>query len=264
MKLVWLVFFLMTAFIALLGSLLVERSTHTNHAMIETAGALSEQLKQQDEKLALAQTQLQQVSQQLADIKQAQPEPATQAAEIQTQLREDRAKQAALQKESMRLTAWSQKLKNEKLRIEKSQQNLEAAKRQIDADEKILDLEILTSVVESRVQKKLNAIATANATSNTKPVSETQVALKGADLHGEAPYVAPAAPVVPVTHSDNKSTSEIMGRKAELIENRKKLATQQQTLNEDKRKLSKELAQLNLQQQAHAKAMKDSSAGVSQ
>ena len=262
MKLVWLVFFLMTAFMALLGSLLVEKSTHTSHAMIETAGALSEQLKQQDEKLALAQTQLEQVTQQLADIKQSQPETAIQPAVIQSKLREDRAKQTALQQESTRLTKWSDKLKSEKLRIQTSQQQIETAKRQVDADEKLLDLEILTSVIENRVQKKLNAITAANSQASAKPAPEAQVALKGADVFGETPYVAPAPPVVQVAHADTKSTSEIMARKAELIETRKKLATQQQVLDDDKRKLAKELVQLNIQQLAHAKALKESSLGA--
>jgi len=262
MKLVWLVFFLMTAFMALLGSLLVEKSTHTSHAMIETAGALSEQLKQQDEKLALAQTQLEQVTQQLADIKQSKPEAAVQPAVIQSKLREDRTRQAALQQETLRLTKWSDKLNSEKLRIQNSQQQIEAAKRQVDADEKLLDLEILTSVIENRVQKKINAITAANSQASAKPAPEAQVALKGADLFGETPYVAPAPPVVQVTHTDTKPNSDIIARKNDLTESRKKLVTQQQALDDDKRNLAKELAQLNLQQQVHAKALKRSSLGA--
>jgi hypothetical protein len=256
MKLVWLVFFLMSAFIALLGSLLVERSTHSTNAMVETTAALSEQLRQQSEKLSIAQTQLQQVTQQLADIKQAQPVVADQAPDIQSQLREDRAKQAALTQETLRLKKWAEKIKNEKLRIQTSQQQIQASKRQIDVDEKLLDLEILTSVVESRVQKRLTAI---NAQSNHQSTPETAVALKGADVFGEVPYVPPAVQVV---HTDTKSTAEIMARKVNLQESRKKLASHQHALDEDKRKLAKESAQLHLQQQAHAKALKDFSVGA--
>jgi hypothetical protein len=88
------------------------------------------------------------------------------------------------------------------------------------------------------------------------------VALKGADVFGETPYVAPAPPVVQVAHTDTKPNSDIIARKNDLIESRKKLVTQQQALDDDKRNLAKELAQLNLQQQVHAKALKRSSLGA--
>jgi len=265
MKLVWLVGLLMTAFIAFLGSLLVEKSTHTTHAMVETTEVLTEQLRQQDEKLALAQSQLEQVSQQLAVIQQAQPDPAVQSVVIQSQLREDRAKQMALQQETVRLSKWNEKLKAEKSRIQAVQQQIDASKRQVEADDKLLDLEILTSVVESRVQKKLNAIASAQPPVNTKPVSDAPVVLRGADQFGEAPYSPPpnpAPPAIQVSHTDtSKTTSEIMARKAELVEVRKKLSSQQLALDEDKRKLEKEFALLNLQNQAHAKSIKNSALG---
>jgi hypothetical protein len=52
-----------------------------------------------------------------------------------------------------------------------------------------------------------------------------------------------------------------MARKAELVEVRKKLSSQQLALDEDKRKLEKEFALLNLQNQAHAKSIKNSALG---
>jgi hypothetical protein len=53
-----------------------------------------------------------------------------------------------------------------------------------------------------------------------------------------------------------------MARKVNLQEARKKIASHQHALDEDKRKLAKESAQLHLKQQAHAKALKDFSVGA--
>ena len=58
MRMAWLVFFLMTALMASLGALLLDRTASTTTNMLQSSESLKVQLRQQDEKLQTAQTKL--------------------------------------------------------------------------------------------------------------------------------------------------------------------------------------------------------------
>lgn len=257
MRLAWLVFFLMTALMASLAAVLLDRSASTTTHMMQSSASLKQQLQQQDEKLQTAQAQLHELSQQLTQMEAAAQKPAALSEQIQIHLREDREKQARLQKEGARLAAWKDKINAEKLRLQNAQTQLDAARRQLDIDEKLVDLDLLTAIVESRVQKKIQAHAPASNAGNAKPAAEPAGPAKGADLYGEAPYVPTPAPVsLPVAHTDNKPGADVLARKAALTEEKKKLQAKQQQLNEDKKKWAQSLVLYEQQRQAHALAVK--------
>ena len=260
MRMAWLVFFLMTALMASLGALLLDRTASTTTNMLQSSESLKVQLRQQDEKLQTAQTKLHELSQQLTQIEEAASKPAAMSEQIQTQLREDRERHAKLQKEAARLSKWKETIAAEKTRIQKEQSQLDTAKRQLEIEEKLVDLDILTAIVESRVQKKIQASAQSVNAANPKPAVEPAGPLKGANQFGEAPYVpAAAAPVtVQVAHTDNKAGSEVLARKSALTDEKKKWLAKQQQLNGDKKKLAKSQAMYATQQQAHVQAVKSS------
>ena len=260
MRMAWLVFFLMTALTASLGALLLDQSASTTTNMLQSSESLKEQLRQQDEKLHTAQTKLHEISQQLTQMEEAASKPAAISEQIQTQLKEDREKQAQLQKEAARLIKWKEKNNAEKLRIQTEQSQIDAAKRQLEIDEKLVDLDILTAIVESRVQKKIQASAQSVNAANPKPAPEPAAPMKGADQFGEAPYVpAAAAPVtVQVAHTDSKAGSEVLARKNMLTEEKKKWLAKQQQLNSDKKKLAQSQALYEKQQLAYVQAVKSS------
>lgn len=262
MRMAWLVFFLMTALMASLAALLLDQTASTTTHMLQSSDALKTQLRQQEEKLSTAQQKLQQISQQLTQMEEAASKPEVISEQIQSQLRADREKQAQLQKEAVRLAKLKETIQAEKLRLHNEQKQLDATKRQIEIDEKLIDLDILTAIVESRIQKKIQTSAqSVNAANpNPKPTAEPAGPLKGADQFGEAPYSPPAvAPVtVQVAHTDNKSGSELLARKNSLTEEKKKLLAKQKQLNEDKNKWTKSQALYEKQQQAYVQMVKSS------
>ena len=262
MRMAWLVFFLMTALMASLAALLLDQTASTTTHMLQSSDALKTQLRQQEEKLSTAQQKLQQISQQLTQMEEAASKPEVISEQIQSQLRADREKQAKLQKEGVRLAKLKETIQAEKLRLHNEQTQLDAAKRQIEIDEKLIDLDILTAIVESRIQKKIQTSAqSVNAANpNPKPTAEPAGPLKGADQFGEAPYSPPAvAPVtVQVAHTDSKSGSELLARKNSLTEEKKKLLAKQKQLNEDKNKWTKSQALYEKQQQAYVQMVKSS------
>ena len=260
MRMAWLVFFLMTALMASLAALLLDQTASTTTHMLQSSDALKTQLRQQEEKLSTAQQKLQQISQQLTQMEEAASKPEVISEQIQSQLRADREKQAQLQKEGVRLAKLKETIQAEKLRLHNEQKQLDATKRQIEIDEKLIDLDILTAIVESRIQKKIQTSAQSVNAANPKPTAEPVGPLKGADQFGEAPYSPPAvAPVtVQVAHADSKSGSELLARKNSLTEEKKKLLAKQKQLNEDKNKWTKSQALYEKQQQAYVQMVKSS------
>ena len=260
MRMAWLVFFLMTALMASMGALLLDRSASTTTNMLQSSGELKVQLRQQEEKLLTAQSKLHELSQQLTLMEEVASKPEAISAQIQSQLRADREKQLQLQKEGVRLAKWKEKNNAEKLRIQTAQTHWNAAKRQLEIEEKLIDLDILTAIVESRVQRKIQASAQSVNAVSQKPVADHAGPLKGADQFGEASYVpVAAAPVaVQVVHADNKSSAEMLARKSALTEEKKKLAISNQKLNLDKKKLAQSQALLHKHQQAYVQSVKSS------
>ncbi len=260
MKMAWLVFFLMTALMASLGALLLDRSASSTTNMLKSSDALKAQLRQQEEKLLTAQSKLHELSQQLKHMEEVTNKPEAISAQIQSQLRTDREKQSQLQKEGVRLAKWKEKINAEKLRIQTAQTQWNAAKRQLEIEAKLIDLDILTAIVESRVQRKIQASAQSLNAASQKPVADHAGPLKGADQFGETPYVpvatAPAA--VQVVHADNKSSAEMLARKTALTEENKKLAINYQQFNLDKKKLAQSQALFQKQQQAYEQSVKSS------
>lgn len=245
---------------ASMGALLLDRSASTTTNILQSSDALKAQLRQQEEKLITAQSKLHELSQQLTHMEEVAKKPDDISAQIQSQLRADREKQLQLQKEGVRLAKWKEKINAEKSRIQAAQAQWNAAKRQLEIEEKLIDLDILTAIVESRVQKKIQASAQSVNAANQKPVADHAGPLKGADQFGEAPYVpvanAPAA--VQVVHADNKSSAEMLARKTALTDEKKKLAINNQQLNLDKKKLAQSQALLQKQQQAYLQSVKSS------
>lgn len=275
MKLASLVFFVMLALMALLGSVLLDQSAQTTRELAQITQTTNRQLMDQQEQLALAKSQLQAVTQELTQLKQTQvsqtpqtPASAQPAVEShdkeQSVLRKQEARKAHWEKESVRLSGLEEALKLEKSRIQKTQLQIDAEKQQLDSDEKSLDLEMLAAVLENRLQKKLNAMVPANTAAAPSVQSQSNAVAKGADQYGEVPYRPTPVSVQPVQapQADNHALAQITARKNSLLEDRKKLWARQRALDEDKQKLTQATEQLKNQRLALASAMK--TAGVKQ
>ena len=237
MKIAWL----LTALIALLGSVLIFESSESFRQMSHVIETMRNQIQNQNEQLILAQTQLKAVSQELDDLKQTQTSTKSSSiqSDVQEALRLEREKQVAERDELVRQTKMKELIKAEKERIQKTQLHIENAKRRIDAEEKAIDFEILKAIVENSVQKSLNAKALNDA---------ANAPLKGVDRYGESTF-DPATMTSSVAHKDGANSTNAMSRKIALAEERKKIAVQQHTLDEDKQKLSKSIALYKQQQQ---------------
>ena len=139
------------------------------------------------------------------------------------------------------------KFKTEKVRIQKLQSQIDLAKQQLDLADKNLEVEILTSVVESSVQKKMDNFSQSTAMANSKAMLEmSKASLKGADRFGELPYREPVAsqPSQDASKEAGSIPQSLAAKKSALQEDRKKLWAQQRTLDEDKRKLASNMAAL--------------------
>jgi type III secretory pathway component EscV len=244
MKIASLVFFVMLAVMALLGSVLLDQSAQTARELAQVKQELAQ----------LKQTQTSQVPQVLPKA-----EPLVQRLEKdkKTGLRNEN-----LQKEGVRLTALEESLKLEKLRIQKTQLQIDAEKQQLDTDEKSLDLEMLTAVLENRLQKRLNTLVAATTATATPVQPQSNAPVKGADQHGELPYrpVPVSVQQVQAPQADNHAVAQITARKNSVMEDRKKLWARQRSLDEDKQKLAQAAEQLKHQRLELVSAMK--TAGV--
>jgi len=240
MKVAWL----FTALFALLGSVLIFESSETFRETSDVIMVLKNRIQNQDEQLVQARSELKTLTQQLNELKEAQTNTKSSNIQLDVQeaLRLEREKQAAEQEELSRIAKMGEKIKIEKERILKTQQQLDTAKRKIDAEEKLIDFEILKAVVETSVQKNLNAKAL-NDAANTPQ--------KGADRFGESPF-DPTTMKTALVHKENTSPINALARKGNLADERKKIASQQRTLDEDKHKLSKTIAVYRQQHQLHA------------
>lgn len=240
MRVAWL----FTALIALLGSVLIFESSESSREMSDVVMVLKNRIQNQDEQLLLARSELKTLTQQLNELKEAQAsvKPNNIESDVKEALRQEREKQVAEQDELLRIAKMGEKIKAEKERIQKTQQQLDTAKRKIDAEEKLIDFEILKAVVETSVQKNLNAKAINDAANAPQ---------KGADRFGEVPFDL-ATMTTSVVHKENSSSTNAMARKVGLAEERKKIIGQQRTLDEDKLKLSKSVALYRQQHQLHA------------
>jgi len=246
MKIASLVFFVMLAVMALLGSVLLDQSAQTER-------------------------ELAQVKQELTQLKQtpaSQPPQVLPKAEPLVQ-RVEKDKKAGLrkenlQKEGVRLTALEESLKLEKSRIQKTQLQIDAEKQQLDTDEKSLDLEMLTAVLENRLQKRLNTLVAATTATATPAQPQSNAPVKGADQYGELPYrpVPVSVQQVQAPQAENNAVAQITARKNSLMEDRKKLWARQRALDEDKQKLGQAAEQLKSQRLELVSAMK--TAGVKQ
>jgi len=261
MKIASVVFFVMLALMAMLGSVLMDQSAQTARELVEVKQSLNQQLLQQQqlqqEQLAQAKSRLDTVSQELAQLKQVHKTVAQESTRSQQQIQSKAKndKQAALLTERQKTADLTEFIKQEKTRIHKAQQQIDAARQQLDADEKSLDLELLAVTLENRLQKKLNTLVTANAAQSAAVQNANNAPLKGVDQYGEAPYRPPVAPVsAQPVQSDNQAVAELTARKNSLFEERKKLWAKQRVLDEDKLRLEQSQAQLKQRQEVSAKA----------
>jgi hypothetical protein len=152
MKVEWIATFL----IALIGTFLMGLSVQTTRELSVTVETIKNRMQSQEDQLAAAKSQMNSVAGELTRIKESQAVVTQQNLQDQVQeiIRLDREKQAALQQEKSRLHKLEDKFKTEKVRIQKLQSQIDLAKQQLDIADKNLEVEILTSVVESSVQKK--------------------------------------------------------------------------------------------------------------
>ena len=279
MKIASLVFFVMLAIMALLGSVLLDQSAQTARELAQVTQSTNRQLMDQQEQLAQAKSQLQAVTQELTQLKQT---PTSQAPQVLPKIesavqRLEKDKKAGLrkenlQKEGVRLTALEESLKLEKSRIQKTQLQIDAEKQQLDTDEKSLDLEMLTAVLENRLQKRLNTLVAATTATPTSVQPQSNAPVKGADQYGELPYrpVPVSVQQVQAPQAENNAVAQITARKNSLMEDRKKLWARQRSLDEDtswplhegKQQLGQAAEQLKNQRLELASAMK--TAGVKQ
>ncbi len=245
MKVEWIATFL----IALIGTFLMGLSVQTTRELSVTVETIKNRMQSQEDQLAAAKSQMNSVAGELIRIKESQAVVTQQNLQDQVQeiIRQDREKQAALQQEKLRLLKLGDRFKTEKVRIQKLQSQIDLAKQQLDLAEKNLEVEILTSVVESSVQKKMDNFSQSTAMSNSKAMLEmSKASLKGADRFGELPYREPVAsqPSQDASKEASSITQSLAAKKSALQEERKKLWAQQRTLDEDKRKLASNMAAL--------------------
>ena len=245
MKVEWIATFL----IALIGTFLMGLSVQTTRELSVTVETIKNRMQSQEDQLAAAKSQMNSVAGELTRIKESQAVVTQQNLQDQVQeiIRQDRENQAALQQEKSRLHKLEDKFKTEKVRIQKLQSQIDLAKQQLDLADKNLEVEILTSVVESSVQKKMDNFSQSTAMANSKAMLEmSKASLKGADRFGELPYREPVASQP--SHDASKEAGSIpqslAAKKSALQEERKKLWAQQRTLDEDKRKLANNMAAL--------------------
>jgi len=255
MKVEWIATFL----IALIGTFLMGLSVQTTRDLSTTVETIKNRMQSQEDQLAATKSQMNSVAGELTRIKETQAVVTQQNLQDQVQeiIRQDREKQVALLQEKTRLRKLEDKLKTEKSRIQKLQAQIDLAKHQLDLADKNLEVEILTSVVESSVQKKMDNFSQSTAMASSKAMNEvSKASLKGADRFGETPYREPVAMQSSQdTSKDNNTTSQALtAKKSALMEERKKLWAQQRTLDEDKRKLANNMAALKQNIQASALA----------
>ena len=245
MKVEWIATFL----IALIGTFLMGLSVQTTRELSVTVETIKNRMQSQEDQLAAAKSQMNSVAGELTRIKESQAVVTQQNLQDQVQeiIRQDREKQVALQQEKLRLLKLGDKFKTEKVRIQKLQSQIDLAKQQLDLADKNLEVEILTSVVESSVQKKMDNFSQSTAMANSKAMLEmSKASLKGADRFGELPYREPVAsqPSQDASKEAGSIPQSLTAKKSALQEERKKLWAQQRTLDEDKRKLASNMAAL--------------------
>jgi len=250
MKVEWIATFL----IALVGTFLMGLSVQTTRDLSTTVEAIKNRMQSQEDQLAATKSQMNSVAGELTRIKETQAVVTQQNLQDQIQeiIRQDREKQVAVLQEKTRIRKSEEKFKIEKSRIQKLQSQIDLAKHQLDLADKNLEVDILTSVVESSVQKKMDNFSQSTALANSKAINEiSKASLKGADRFGEAPYREPVAvQSLPETYKDSNSVSQaLLAKKSALLEERKKLWAQQRTLDEDKKKLANNLFALKQQVQ---------------
>jgi hypothetical protein len=255
MKVEWIATFL----IALIGTFLMGLSVQTTRDLSTTVETMKNRMQAQEDQLAATKSQMNSVAGELTRIKETQAVVTQQNLQDQVQemIRQDREKQVALLQEKTRLRKLEDKFKTEKGRIQKLQSQIDLAKHQLDLADKNLEVEILASVVESSVQKKMENFSQSTAMANTKAMNEiSKASLKGADRFGELPYREPVAlqSSTDVSKDNNSVSQALVAKKSALLEERKKLWAQQRTLDDDKRKLASNMIAFKQQMQATTQA----------
>ena len=247
MKVEWIVTFMIT----LIGTFLMGLSVQSTRDLSAAVESIKNRIQAQEEQQASTKSQMNSVAGELIRLKETQAivSPQNLQDQVQEIIRQDREKQTALLQEKSRLRALEEKYKTEKGRIHKLQSQIDLAKQQLDLSEKNLEVEILSAVVESSVQKKIDNFSQITAMANSKAMSDiSKASLKGADRFGELPYREPAVEMQPspdASKDGNSVTQALMAKKTALMAERKKLVAQQRTLDEDKRKLTNNLAALS-------------------
>lgn len=253
MKVEWLVTFMIT----LIGTFLMGLSVQSTRDLSATVEIIKNRIQAQEEQFASTKSQMNSVAGELIRLKETQAivSPQNLQDQVQEIIRQDRETQTALLQEKARLRALEDKYKSEKIRIQKLQSQIDLAKQQLDLADKNLEVEILTAVVESSVQKKMDNFSQTTAMANSKAMSEvSKASLKGADRFGEVPYREPALDVQSMqeTAKDGSSVPQALAaKKSALLAERKNLKSQQKSLDEDKRKLANNLAALAQKNQAN-------------
>jgi hypothetical protein len=250
MKVEWIATFL----IALIGTFLMGLSVQTTRDLSATVEVIKNRMQSQEDQLASTNSQMNSVVGELTRIKETQAVMTQQNLQDQVQeiIRQDREKQVAYAQEKTRVRKLEDKFKTEKIKLQKLQAQIDLAKQQLDLADKNLEVEILTSVVESSVQKKIDNFSQSTAMANPKAMNEvSKASLKGADRFGETPYreVAASQPTQDAPKEGGSISQALLNKKSVLLEERKKLWAQQRALDEDKRKLANNLAALRQQNQ---------------
>ena len=254
MKVEWIA----TSLGALVGIVLMALSVQSTRELSATVETIKNRIQAQEDQNASNKSLMNSVAGELIRIKETQASVSPQNLQDQVQeiIRQDREKQTALLQEKARLRGLEEKYKLEKIRIHKIQTQIDLAKQQLDLSDKNLEVEILTAVVESSVQKKIDNFSQISAMANSKALSEiSKASLKGADRFGEVPYRDAAGEMSPAQEAskDVSSVSQaLLAKKSALVAERKKLLVQQRALDEDRRKLANNLAVLAQKIQANA------------
>jgi len=251
MKVEWIATFL----IALIGTFLMGLSVQTTRDLSTTVETIKNRMQSQEDQLAATKSQMNSVAGELTRIRETQAVVTQQNLQDQVQeiIRQDREKQVAFSQEKTRLRKLEDKFKTEKSRIQKLQSQIDLAKHQLDLEDKNLEVEILASVVESSVQKKMENLSQSSAMANSKAINEvSKASLKGADRFGELPYREPVAlqSSTDASKDSNSVSQALVAKKSALLEERKKLWAQQRTLDEDKKKLANNMSAFKQQMQA--------------
>jgi hypothetical protein len=256
MKVEWIA----TLIFTLIGTFLMGLSVQSTRDLSATVETIKNRIQAQEEQNASTKSQMNSVAGELIRLKETQAlvSPQNLQDQVQEIIRQDRDKQAAILQEKIRLRTLEDKYKTEKVRIQKLQAQIDLAKQQLDLSDKNLEVEILTAVVESSVQRKIENFSQTTAMANTKAMNEiSKASLKGADRFGEVPYREPAADLQTAQDAskDGSAVSQaLLAKKSALLAERKKLSAQQRTLDDDKRKLANNLAALAQKIQANAQA----------